>query len=89
MGARRAYARNEEIFGEGEPAEHLYQVVSGSVRCSRILADGRRQIAPPRALGTIRPAYSPALRRAIVQEIDKDLVKSPIDEVERLVASAT
>jgi CRP-like cAMP-binding protein len=45
MGTRMAYARNEEIFGEGEPAEYLYQVVSGSVRCSRILADGRRQIS--------------------------------------------
>ncbi|AMN38506.1 helix-turn-helix domain-containing protein [Rhodoplanes sp. Z2-YC6860] len=45
MGAKMAYARNEEIFGEGEPAEYLYQVVSGSVRCSRILADGRRQIS--------------------------------------------
>jgi protein required for attachment to host cells len=43
-------------------------------------------IAPPRALGMIRPAYSAALRRAIVQEVDKDLVKTPIHEIERLVA---
>lgn len=44
-------------------------------------------IAPPRALGMIRPEYSPALRRAIVQEIGKDLVKSPVHEIERMVAS--
>jgi CRP/FNR family nitrogen fixation transcriptional regulator len=44
MGARMTYARNEEIFGEGEPAEYLYKVVSGAVRTSKILDDGRRQI---------------------------------------------
>ena len=44
VGATMTYARNEEIFGEGEPAEHLYKVVSGAVRTSKILADGRRQV---------------------------------------------
>ena len=43
-------------------------------------------VAPPRALGMIRPKYSPALRRAIVREIAKDLVKRPIDVIERLIA---
>jgi len=44
MGACMSFARNEEIYGEGEPAEYLYKVVSGTVRTSKILADGRRQI---------------------------------------------
>src|SRR5580704_3235997 len=44
MGAPMAFARNSEIFGEGEPADYLYKVVSGTVRTSKILADGRRQI---------------------------------------------
>jgi CRP-like cAMP-binding protein len=44
MGAKMTYARNEEIYGEGEPAEYLYKVVSGAVRTSKILDDGRRQI---------------------------------------------
>ncbi len=44
MGAPMTYARNSEIFGEGEPADYLYKVVSGTVRTSKILADGRRQI---------------------------------------------
>jgi CRP-like cAMP-binding protein len=34
-----------EIFGEGEPAEYLYQVVRGLVRSCKVLSDGRRQIA--------------------------------------------
>jgi len=38
------FARNIEIFGEDEPAEYLYQVVSGAVRTYRTLDDGRRQI---------------------------------------------
>jgi CRP/FNR family transcriptional regulator, nitrogen fixation regulation protein len=44
MGAPMPFARNSEIYGEGEPAEYLYKVVTGTVRTSKILADGRRQI---------------------------------------------
>jgi CRP/FNR family transcriptional regulator, nitrogen fixation regulation protein len=44
MGATMAYPRNTEIFGENEPAEYLYKVVSGTVRTYKILSDGRRQI---------------------------------------------
>lgn len=39
------FARNEEIFGEGEPAEFVYKVLLGSVRSYRLLSDGRRQIS--------------------------------------------
>ena len=38
------YERDEEIFGEDEPAEYVYQVVSGAVRTYKLLSDGRRQI---------------------------------------------
>jgi CRP/FNR family nitrogen fixation transcriptional regulator len=44
MGAIMSYPRNSEIFGENEPADYLYKVISGSVRTSKILSDGRRQI---------------------------------------------
>src|SRR5215510_12718100 len=44
MGAAMSFERNEEIYGEGEPAEYLYKVISGTVRTSKLLADGRRQI---------------------------------------------
>ena len=43
-GIKIRYAREEEIFGEGEPAEYVYRVLSGAVRTYRILRDGRRQI---------------------------------------------
>ena len=44
-GVRMGHARNEEIFGEGEPAACVFRVLKGVVRTYRILADGRRQIA--------------------------------------------
>jgi CRP/FNR family transcriptional regulator, nitrogen fixation regulation protein len=42
MGARIPYVRGVEIYGEGEPAEYLYKVVSGAVRICKVLDDGRR-----------------------------------------------
>jgi CRP/FNR family nitrogen fixation transcriptional regulator len=44
MGAPMPFARNAEIYGENEPAEYLYKVVSGAVRTYKVLNDGRRQI---------------------------------------------
>jgi CRP/FNR family nitrogen fixation transcriptional regulator len=44
MGAVLSYPRNTEIFGENEPADYVYRVVSGSVRSYKVLSDGRRQI---------------------------------------------
>ena len=39
-----SYHKDEEVYGEDEPAEYVYQVVSGSVRSYKLLSDGRRQI---------------------------------------------
>ena len=44
MGASMSFSRNEEIYGEAEPADYLYKVVSGTVRMYKVLKDGRRQI---------------------------------------------
>ena len=44
MGAPMRFARNAEVYGEDEPAEYLYQVISGAVRTYRMLDDGRRQV---------------------------------------------
>jgi protein required for attachment to host cells len=43
-------------------------------------------VAPPRALGLIRQAYSHQLRGVLRQEIDKDLVKMPVHEIEKHLA---
>lgn len=36
--------RNAEIYGEDQLAEHIYVVLSGTVRVCKLLGDGRRQI---------------------------------------------
>jgi CRP/FNR family transcriptional regulator, nitrogen fixation regulation protein len=45
LGAVMSHSRNSEIFGEGEPADYLYKVMSGCVRTYKTLSDGRRQIS--------------------------------------------
>jgi CRP/FNR family transcriptional regulator/CRP/FNR family nitrogen fixation transcriptional regulator len=44
IGATMSLARDQEVFGEGEPADYVYSVVRGAVRGFRVLSDGRRQI---------------------------------------------
>ena len=44
MGVRMHFDRDEEIFGEDEPAQYVYRVLSGAVRTARMQSDGRRQI---------------------------------------------
>ena len=43
-GATMAFDRNAEIYGENEPADYVYKVISGAVRTYKVLYDGRRQI---------------------------------------------
>jgi CRP/FNR family transcriptional regulator, nitrogen fixation regulation protein len=43
-GAVMPFDRNSEIYGENEPADYVYKVVSGAVRTYKVLNDGRRQI---------------------------------------------
>ena len=45
IGSRRNFARNEEIYGEGDAPDCWYKVVAGTVRITKLLADGRRHIA--------------------------------------------
>lgn len=44
VGSVRSFAKDEEIFGEGDRAAFVYKVLSGVVRTSKLLSDGRRQI---------------------------------------------
>jgi protein required for attachment to host cells len=58
-------------------AEHLDAAVAAGKPKSLIV------VAPPRALGMIRPVYSAALRSAVRAELDKDYVKLPVHEIEK------
>lgn len=63
-------------------AQHLDAAIGAGKTKSLIL------VAPPRALGMIRPAYSQALKGAVRAEIDKDFVKMPVHEIEKHLTGA-
>jgi CRP-like cAMP-binding protein len=45
IGLAMSFARNAEIYAEGETSGYVYKVISGVVRVSKLLPDGRRQIS--------------------------------------------
>ena len=73
--------RSEEAFLT-KLAHHLDAAVASGKAKSIIV------IAPPRALGMLRPAYSHALKGALRAEIDKDFVKMPVHEIEKHLTGA-
>ncbi len=63
-------------------AKHLDTAVAAGKTKSLIM------VAPPRALGMLRPAYSQALKGVVRVELDKDLVKHPVDRIEKQLTGA-
>jgi len=45
LGNRRSFARDTEIYAEGDRADCWFKVVSGTVRICKLMADGRRHVA--------------------------------------------
>jgi protein required for attachment to host cells len=45
-------------------------------------------VAPPRALGVLREAYSGQLKSAVREEVAKDYVKMPVPEIEKHLTAA-
>lgn len=68
--------QNERAFLE-QLARHLNDALVAGKTKSLIM------VAPPRALGMIRPAYSHALKDAVRAELDKDFVKMPVHVIEK------
>ena len=60
---------------------HLEAAVNGGKAKSLIV------VAPPRALGVLRQAYSAKLRSVLRGEIDKDFVRLPVYEIEKHLAA--
>jgi protein required for attachment to host cells len=60
---------------------------SGSAAVTSGETTGLTMVASPRALGMIRGDYSAAVRKAMHGEVDKDLVKLPVHEIERQLLS--
>jgi protein required for attachment to host cells len=75
------HERNEQAFLESLAKRLDAKVHAGDVK-SIVL------VAPPRALGVLRAAYSPMLKGAVRIEIDKDLVRVPVHEIEKRLTAA-
>jgi protein required for attachment to host cells len=73
------HAQEEDRFLQ-KLAAHLDAAVNAGQTKSLIM------VAPPRALGVLRQAYSHNLRAAVRAEIDKDFVKLPVHEIEKHLA---
>ncbi len=63
------YERDEQIFGENEPADYVYQVTLGAVRSYKLLLDGRRQIGAFHLVGDIFGLENAAVHRFTAEAI--------------------
>jgi CRP/FNR family nitrogen fixation transcriptional regulator len=64
-----SYRKDEDIYGEDEPAEYVYQIIRGAVRTYRLLSDGRRQIGAFHLPGDVFGLESGANHRLAAEAI--------------------
>lgn len=88
-GSARKSAVEETDFHKLAKAQFAKELAA---RLNRAAHSGRFDrlvvIAPPTTLGELRAEYGPNLKSRLVAEIDKDLTKHPIEDIETQVAAA-
>ena len=79
--------RDEAIFWEGDAADHCYKIVTGAVRISKVLPDGRRQIADFFVAGDLI-GFEPGTSYDFTAEavVDSVLLKCPRRRLDALLA---
>lgn len=87
LGAARSSVEQTDWHDEAERTflRDLVQHVDAAVRTGQTRA--LTVVAPPRALGVLRKSYTTSVAKAVQREIDKDLVRHPIHEIERQLFS--
>src|SRR3954451_1940627 len=70
-----SYKKDEEIYGEGEPSEYVYQVIRGAVRTYKLLNDGRRQIGAFYLPGDIFGLESGPVHRLTAEAVSDTTVR--------------
>jgi protein required for attachment to host cells len=87
VGTARSAMEQTDWHDQGE--RHFLEKLAGRLDAAIVAGETKSIIlaAPPRALGVMRQAYSHALRAALRAEIDKDLVKLPVHEIEKHIAA--
>lgn len=99
LGVRMTYAKDSEIYSQGDAVEFLYRVVSGVVRTTRLTCDGRRQVGDfyyPGELFGLEPGpdhqfAAEALSDCIVQSVRRSAVRAAAGDIEldRAILEAT
>ena len=64
-----SYRKDEEIYGEDESAEYVYQVIRGAVRTYKLLSDGRRQIGAFHLPGDVFGLESGSVHRLTAEAV--------------------
>jgi protein required for attachment to host cells len=85
-GASRSAVETTDLHALAE-ADFLKRLAG---RLAELVQDGAGRIlivAPPKALGTLRDALSAQVKAAVDGELAKDLVKLPVEEIERHIAA--
>jgi CRP/FNR family nitrogen fixation transcriptional regulator len=88
LGSRRGFARDAEIYAQGDCADCWYKVISGTVRLCKLMADGRRHIAEFFYAGDCfgldgageRAATAEAVGNVIVMRFNRTATERLIDE---------
>ena len=88
VGSIRSAVSQTDWHNQAEQAflSHLVQQLDAGIAAGKIKS--LIIVAPPRALGIIRPLYTHALKNAIRTEVDKDFVKMPVYEIEKHLTGA-
>jgi CRP/FNR family transcriptional regulator, nitrogen fixation regulation protein len=63
------YNKDEEIYGEDEPGDYVYQVIRGAARSYKLLSDGRRQIGAFHLPGDIFGLESGPIHRLTAEAV--------------------
>lgn len=80
-----------DAFAKSDPhqanEDHFLAQAAEALSAIADSAAGLAVVAPPHALGELRRHYDARTRKALVAEIDRDLVKHPVDEITRLLSA--
>jgi protein required for attachment to host cells len=88
VGSGRSAVQQTDLHDQAEQTflTHLVKHLDKAVAAGKIKS--LIVVAPPRALGMLRPIYSHALKGAVRAELDKDLVKHPVHDIEKHLTGA-
>ena len=80
-----------DTFSKSDPHQaNEARFLAGAAKALAQYADAAKGlivVAPPDALGELRRHYDAGTRKALVAEVDRDLVKHPVDEITRLLSA--